>query len=300
MELGDSTLEACIAQHEFRQSSYLKQIVMGLEYLNFRAGIVHRDIKPSNILVMKRPGVIDGDHEKYILKLSDFGISKKLDIAGRDYTTEGRGSNGWRAPELALQHSTNGNGNVEYTSAVDIFAAGCVIFFTSTSGKHPYTLVENEEPTNKLNYKSIQANIDSNKEPNLGLIVNQPALHDLVHSMINRSPLERPTSRQLLSNHPFFWSSSETLDFVLKFSEQCKPDGKILDEDTKKRIINKLQGNKSKIWENGSWREKLPQTVKNELDYKNWRSYNGDLVYDLLRAIRNKVLDLMCINSCII
>lgn len=101
-----------LSQFPFPPPIYVKlfgfQIFAGLCYLH-KFGICHRDIKPSNVLV---------DHETGYLQICDFGSAKFLKkgeesvsyIATRSY----------RAPELLLDCSN-------YTTAVDIWAAGCVL-----------------------------------------------------------------------------------------------------------------------------------------------------------------------------
>jgi len=54
-----------------QKQSVLHQILYGLDFLH-KNGIIHRDLKPQNILIVKRGN-------EYIPKITDFGISKKLD-----------------------------------------------------------------------------------------------------------------------------------------------------------------------------------------------------------------------------
>lgn len=87
---------------------YAYQMLKGLSYLH-TLGICHRDMKPQNVLV---------DTQSHVLKLCDFGSAKKL-IKGEpniSYIC----SRYYRAPELIF-------GATEYTTQVDVWAAGCVI-----------------------------------------------------------------------------------------------------------------------------------------------------------------------------
>ena len=75
-----------------------------------RNNVMHRDIKPQNLLV---------DPTCHILKVCDFGSAKKIDPESKQsvsYIT----TRYYRAPELMF-------GSREYTTAIDIWSAGCVI-----------------------------------------------------------------------------------------------------------------------------------------------------------------------------
>ncbi len=72
-------------------------------------GIVHRDIKPQNLLI---------DPLTHQLKLCDFGSAKKI-IEGEQNVAY-ICSRYYRAPELIF-------GATSYTSAVDVWSAGCVV-----------------------------------------------------------------------------------------------------------------------------------------------------------------------------
>jgi glycogen synthase kinase 3 beta len=91
------------------------QIFAGLHYLHSH-GIAHRDIKPENILIDRTTGE---------LKLCDFGSAKR--ILSDEPSVSYIASRFYRAPELVL-------GCTNYTSAVDIWAAGCCIAECLMSG----------------------------------------------------------------------------------------------------------------------------------------------------------------------
>lgn len=55
-----------------QKEKLLQQLLDGIEFLHSQ-GVIHRDLKPQNILIVKRGN-------EYIPKITDFGISKKLDI----------------------------------------------------------------------------------------------------------------------------------------------------------------------------------------------------------------------------
>lgn len=99
--------------------NFIRQILNGLNYLHGK-NIIHRDIKGANILVDNKGGV----------KISDFGISKKIDTK---LLTSNRvslqGSVFWMAPEVVKQTS--------YTSKADIWSLGCLVI-EMFSGVHPF------------------------------------------------------------------------------------------------------------------------------------------------------------------
>lgn len=87
---------------------YTYQLCRSLGYLH-SLGVCHRDIKPQNLLV---------DPRTHILKLCDFGSAKHL--LPSEHSVAYICSRFYRAPELML-------GATEYTSAIDIWSAGCVL-----------------------------------------------------------------------------------------------------------------------------------------------------------------------------
>ncbi|POR39138.1 Protein kinase byr2 [Tolypocladium paradoxum] len=105
--------------------SFVRQILTGLSYLHNR-DIIHRDIKGANILV----------DNKGTIKISDFGISKKLEasniLSGANNSRHRpslQGSVFWMAPEVVKQTS--------YTRKADIWSLGCLVVEMMT-GNHPY------------------------------------------------------------------------------------------------------------------------------------------------------------------
>ncbi|CAA3023422.1 shaggy-related kinase alpha [Olea europaea subsp. europaea] len=88
---------------------YTYQIFRALSYNHHAIGVCHRDIKPQNLLV---------NPHTHQIKLCDFGSAKVL-VKGEpniSYIC----SRYYRAPELIF-------GATEYTTAIDIWSAGCVL-----------------------------------------------------------------------------------------------------------------------------------------------------------------------------
>ncbi len=105
--------------------SFVRQIVTGLAYLHGR-DIVHRDIKGANILVDNKGGI----------KISDFGISKKMEAASalsgpanNKNRPSLQGSVFWMAPEVVKQ--------TKYTRKSDVWSLGCLVVEMMT-GNHPF------------------------------------------------------------------------------------------------------------------------------------------------------------------
>ncbi|KAG1756726.1 Pkinase-domain-containing protein [Suillus paluster] len=102
--------------------NFVRQILQGLNYLHER-DIIHRDIKGANILVDNKGGI----------KISDFGISKKVDgnlLTGKRMNRPSlQGSAFWMAPEVVKQTA--------HTSAADIWSVGCLVVEMLT-GEHPW------------------------------------------------------------------------------------------------------------------------------------------------------------------
>lgn len=105
--------------------SFTRQILTGLSYLHGKE-IIHRDIKGANILV----------DNKGTIKISDFGISKKLEATNilngannNKHRPSLQGSVFWMAPEVVKQTS--------YTRKADIWSLGCLVVEMMT-GTHPF------------------------------------------------------------------------------------------------------------------------------------------------------------------
>ena len=98
------------------------QILNGLKYIHQKDdGYVHRDLKPDNILVFQDDN----------LKISDFGLLKKVDESTRTNTFKGAGSLPYMAPELFIK-------DTRATFKSDIYALGVIFFQILTGGELPY------------------------------------------------------------------------------------------------------------------------------------------------------------------
>merc|ERR1719382_152080 len=107
---------------ESLMSSYLRELLEGLEYLHSRQpAVLHRYVKGANILVGLDCKV----------KLSDFGCSKR---AADTMSQSLRGSIPWMAPEVIRQTG--------YGRRSDVWSLGCVAIEMATA-RHPWGSFDN-------------------------------------------------------------------------------------------------------------------------------------------------------------
>ncbi|KAK3940909.1 hypothetical protein QBC46DRAFT_353738 [Diplogelasinospora grovesii] len=278
----------------------LYQVANGLSHLhNLR--IVHRDLKPQNILVNM------GKDGRPRLLVSDFGLCKKLEGGQSSFgatTAHAAGTSGWRAPELLVDddapggphpmtmtdpgsslHSGSGSGalvgpeliganNRRVTRAIDIFSLGLVFFYVLTKGNHPFDCGDRymrEVNIRKGNY--ILQPLDV-----LGDFAEEA--RDLIASMLDANPKQRPTAREVMS-HPFFWSAKKRLSFLCDVSDHFEKEPRDPPSDA---LVELERWAPSVV--KSDFLKQLPKEFVESLGKQ--RKYTGTRMLDLLRALRNK------------
>jgi len=117
MKLATCDLGQYVRSRPYKMEDTLKfmfQLFSGLDAIHKR-NIIHGDIKPENLLWYKETG---------ILKIADFGISvsfRKLPMKHDTMCTIN-----YRPPEISL--------GIGYTPSIDIWSAGCLMYFLGTNG----------------------------------------------------------------------------------------------------------------------------------------------------------------------
>ena len=98
---------------------WLVEICLVLHYLHTELRIIHRDIKSNNILLM----------ENGLIKLSDFGIARKL-AKNEQFAGTSVGTPCYLSPEIINLG--------KYDQKTDIWGLGCVMFEICTGNKPFY------------------------------------------------------------------------------------------------------------------------------------------------------------------
>lgn len=266
----------------------LYQITNGINHLH-QLRIVHRDLKPQNILVnMDKNG-------RPRLLVSDFGLCKKLEDAQSSFgATTGRaaGTSGWRAPELLVDDDkelaeasvNSGSGTVlvnsemmpgrRATRSIDIFSLGLVFFYVLTNGLHPFDCGDRymrEVNIRKGNYNLAPLDV-------LGDFAAEAK--DLISSMLNGDPKQRPNTREVMA-HPFFWSPKKRLAFLCDVSDHFEKEPR----DPPSAHLSELESHAADVTR-GDFLKHLPREFVESLGKQ--RKYSGTRLLDLLRALRNK------------
>ncbi|CAL8117038.1 unnamed protein product [Orchesella dallaii] len=198
LELCDMTLKDWVTKKtivDITPIEALKQITLGLEWLHAHR-IVHRDLKPENILIAT---------EVKRVKISDFGLSRKILEDRRYVSSVGAGTQGWVAPEVLEQvnqeEQTQKN---KFTFESDVFALGCVYYYVLTDAKHAF----GDLIRRNANILDGRMAIDT-KDVVHGCSQNVI----FIKQMISQDPKYRPSCSALLCC-AFFWSSEQRVKFL--------------------------------------------------------------------------------------
>ena len=242
-----------------------------------------------------------------IIGQSSYGGSTFGDVSLRGQSNGGQssiagagpGSVGWQAPEvMALRMPSDASTRSEDSNhindslaeaspidiaaqsrtsrSVDIFSLGCIFYAALVPGSHPFG-----------EWYEREANIMHNR-PNMEVLKKQsPDAFDLVASMIQRAPSDRPTARQICE-HPYFWSSDRRLAFLCDVSDRIESEGTAADGSLPQSFVAKLLAIERRAAEvvGTAWDLVLDEALVSNV--QRFRTYDPSSVRDLLRLVRNK------------
>uniref|UniRef100_A0A8C2WMD5 Serine/threonine-protein kinase/endoribonuclease IRE1 n=1 Tax=Cyclopterus lumpus TaxID=8103 RepID=A0A8C2WMD5_CYCLU len=246
---------------ELNPITLLGQTMCGLSHLH-SLNIVHRDLKPRNIL-LSGPSALG----RVRALISDFGLCKKIPDGRSSFSLRSGipGTEGWIAPEVL--RDTPGN---KPTAAVDVFSAGCVFYYVVSRGQHPF----GDSLRRQVNILSGEYSLSHFMEDRHDDVIAQ----DLIERMISGEAAARPCTARALK-HPFFWSPEKQLLFFQDVSDRIEK------EPADGPIVVKLEAAGRAVVRT-NWRMHI--SVPLQTDLRRFRTYKGNSVRDLLRAMRNK------------
>ncbi|XP_028827928.1 serine/threonine-protein kinase/endoribonuclease IRE1 isoform X2 [Denticeps clupeoides] len=241
--------------------SLLEQTMLGLNHLH-SLNIVHRDLKPRNILLSLR-----GVGGRIRALISDFGLCKKLPEGHCSFSLRSGvpGTEGWIAPELL-----SSTADTKPTCAVDVFSAGCVFYYVMSRGMHPF----GDALRRQSNILSTSYNLDHFMDDLHEDVIGR----DLIERMISAEPESRPSTSCVLK-HPFFWRPEKQLQFFQDVSDRIEK------EPADSEIVVRLETSGRGVVRT-NWRMHISAPLQTDL--RKFRTYKGNSVRDLLRAMRNK------------
>ncbi|KAL6110952.1 ern2 [Pungitius sinensis] len=246
---------------ELNPITLLGQTMCGLSHLH-SLNIVHRDLKPRNIL-LSGPGALG----RVRALISDFGLCKKIPEGRSSFSLRSGipGTDGWIAPEVL--RDTPGN---KPTAAVDVFSAGCVFYFVVSRGQHPF----GDPLRRQVNILSGEYCLSHFMED----VHDDVIARDLIEQMIGTEAEARPSTACVLK-HPFFWSPEKQLLFFQDVSDRIEK------EPADSPVVVRLE-TAGRAVVRTNWRMHI--SVPLQTDLRRFRTYKGNSVRDLLRAMRNK------------
>uniref|UniRef100_A0A8C6M4Y5 non-specific serine/threonine protein kinase n=1 Tax=Nothobranchius furzeri TaxID=105023 RepID=A0A8C6M4Y5_NOTFU len=262
IELGAATLQQVWLHRSLLSPiTLLEQTMCGLSHLH-SLNIVHRDLKPRNIL-LSGPNSLG----QVRALISDFGLCKKIPDGQKSFSLRSGipGTEGWIAPEVL--RNTPGS---KPTSAVDVFSAGCVFYYVVSRGQHPF----GDALRRQINILAGEYSLSDFMED----IHDDVIAKDLIEQMIDADAESRPSTACVLK-HPFFWSPEKQLLFFQDVSDRIEK------EPADSPVVVRLE-TAGRTVVRTNWRMHISGPLQTDL--RRFRTYKGNSVRDLLRAMRNK------------
>ncbi|XP_038615244.1 calcium/calmodulin-dependent protein kinase kinase 1 [Tachyglossus aculeatus] len=171
--------EQPFSEEQARQ--YLRDIVLGLEYLHYQK-IIHRDIKPSNLLL--------GDDDR--VKIADFGVSNQFEGSDAQLSST-VGTPAFIAPEAISEKRKSFSGK-----ALDVWAVG-ITLYCFVYGKCPFL----DESILALHKKIKNDAVAFPAQP-----LTSGELKDLILRMLDKNPETRITVPSI-KTHPWVTRGGE-------------------------------------------------------------------------------------------
>jgi len=148
--------------------------------------IIHRDVKPANILLSNPSGGDLYSGEPEVVKVTDFGISRRLSDSTLTEQNAVMGTAHYLSPEQAL------GGSVDPRS--DLYSLGAVLYEMLT-GRRPFESGEDESPL-----AVAMRHVRQDPEPLASVDPDiPPALDRLTLRLLGKDPEERPASASELA-----------------------------------------------------------------------------------------------------
>ena len=184
MELCDENLAKMIGKKNNKKLTF-DEIRNILHQLNntfkimVNKKIAHRDIKPQNILVKYQN---ENDKNNYIIKLCDYGVSKKLEMT-KGLLSRIVGTMNFMAPEIMFK-------NDKFDLKCDLWSLGIIIYYLYF-GVNPFGEYETAYYHNIKNEGQEDFDFSNNKD-----------FDDLIKKLLIKEP-EKRISWEDYFNHPF-------------------------------------------------------------------------------------------------